>query len=516
MSSSNSSSGYPRAQLESLIGARRYPEALRLITSLEAEHPGDRDLLYARAYCLAAMGNLEEARQAAQTLGVIYGDPRGSQILAQIGAAETPVKAGQRPTRTGTHSGRRTTAFVAAAVLVLLVAGGGVFFWLSTESEKAVPAPTLTVQAPIALETSEGPINLGSHAVPRLLDWNNDGLFDLLVGGGDGYIWIFLNIGSKSAPLFAKGEIIQDGGRDMRMGDRYTGACFIDINGDGLKDLVISHSRNELGYYPNVGNGRDPSFDGYESFIGPDGEELRTMPETPTGKRQTDIKGCIEVADWDGDGLNDIIVGGFDGYLFLYKNSGTPSGPRFETEPDIFLRGGEPIKSAYNIHPKAYDFNGDGLLDLSFGNNWANVHILTNTRGSGVLDFSSGVLLRFEDGRKFDHTLREIVEDDTIPNFGDLNGDGVADVVTGGKIGIVFVMYGVSHRELMQRIDVTLAEHGDNLQAALRADEALRKTYEAQHLSLRQLVQDIQPAAEVRQEIRDWYMSHPEIAPLRP
>lgn len=118
MSLPNASSGRPRAQIESLIGARRYPEALRLIATLEAEHPGNRDLLYARAYCLAAMGNMEDARQAAQTLGVIYGDPRGAQLLAQIDATRDSAPSTSRKAQPW----KKISAVVAGIALVVLLA----------------------------------------------------------------------------------------------------------------------------------------------------------------------------------------------------------------------------------------------------------------------------------------------------------------------------------------------------------------------------------------------------------
>lgn len=151
MSLPNDSSGHPRAQIESLIGARRYPEALRLIATLEAEHPGDRDLLYARAYCLAATGDMEEARQAAQTLSAIYADPRGAQLLAKLSAAKTPTAGEQRPARTVTQSRRRAITFIAATVLLLLVAGVGAYFQLSTRSEVSTP----TVPAELRVAGSE-------------------------------------------------------------------------------------------------------------------------------------------------------------------------------------------------------------------------------------------------------------------------------------------------------------------------------------------------------------------------
>ena len=47
--------------------------------------------------------------------------------------------------------------------------------------------------------------NNSGYKVPRLMDWNSDGLVDLLIGAS-GYIWVHLNVGSSSTPVFSGGE----------------------------------------------------------------------------------------------------------------------------------------------------------------------------------------------------------------------------------------------------------------------------------------------------------------------
>jgi hypothetical protein len=41
-------------------------------------------------------------------------------------------------------------------------------------------------------------------AAPELVDWNNDGLMDLLVGEADGRIALFLNQGTRGHPVFSE------------------------------------------------------------------------------------------------------------------------------------------------------------------------------------------------------------------------------------------------------------------------------------------------------------------------
>ena len=45
-------------------------------------------------------------------------------------------------------------------------------------------------------------LSTGYVAAPAVLDWNNDGRKDLLVGSWDGYIWLYLNQGTDASPSF--------------------------------------------------------------------------------------------------------------------------------------------------------------------------------------------------------------------------------------------------------------------------------------------------------------------------
>jgi hypothetical protein len=63
------------------------------------------------------------------------------------------------------------------------------------------------------------PLSVGHTACPEVLDWNNDGKKDLLVGTyNDGKVWLFLNKGTDAEPVFDKGEALQAGGREIKVG----------------------------------------------------------------------------------------------------------------------------------------------------------------------------------------------------------------------------------------------------------------------------------------------------------
>ncbi|HEU5169322.1 MAG TPA: VCBS repeat-containing protein, partial [Gemmatimonadales bacterium] len=78
------------------------------------------------------------------------------------------------------------------------------------------------------------------------------------------------------------------------------------------------------------------------------------------------------LADLDGDGDTDLLVGSDDKGLSLYRNEGTRAAPRFVPAPSFRLD--VPPLSA----PAAGDLDGDGRPELIVGN-----------MGGGVLYFGS-------------------------------------------------------------------------------------------------------------------------------
>ena len=56
---------------------------------------------------------------------------------------------------------------------------------------------------------------MGSNASPEVVDWNEDGLLDLLVasGTGDEAVWLYLNKGTKEQYKFESYEELKAGGK---------------------------------------------------------------------------------------------------------------------------------------------------------------------------------------------------------------------------------------------------------------------------------------------------------------
>jgi hypothetical protein len=86
------------------------------------------------------------------------------------------------------------------------------------------------------------------------------------------------------------------------------------------------------------------------------------------------------VADWDGDGKWDLIVGGQNGAVYWMRNTGTRGKPEFKTREMLIGTGegvdqwvplGEQPRRGTRSQPQVFDYNGDGKLDLLVGD-WSN------------------------------------------------------------------------------------------------------------------------------------------------
>jgi hypothetical protein len=69
---------------------------------------------------------------------------------------------------------------------------------------------------------------------PALVDWDDDGDLDLLVGGFDGTIHVFLNVGTRRAPQFTGSNFrVQADGKDLKIPGGHAAPVVVDWDGDG-------------------------------------------------------------------------------------------------------------------------------------------------------------------------------------------------------------------------------------------------------------------------------------------
>ncbi|MBF0288113.1 MAG: VCBS repeat-containing protein [SAR324 cluster bacterium] len=150
----------------------------------------------------------------------------------------------------------------------------------------------------------------GVHSRPALIDINQDGLLDLLIGNFKGQLVHYLQSSTDTGRSF---QLIHRRylGLDLGIGASPTAA---DLNNDKNQELIIGSDHGDIIGFQPVPIEQDPTRWGWKqdsSYF----EKLRK--EFPLGNAPA-------FADIDQDGDVDMFVGGEDGSLYYYRNDGKP------------------------------------------------------------------------------------------------------------------------------------------------------------------------------------------------
>lgn len=256
---------------------------------------------------------------------------------------------------------------------------------------------------------------------PRSIDWNADGKLDLLLATG-GYIVLYTNSGTASAPAFTGAGRVKAAGVEIATGTTTSAMTLCDVTGDGVPDLVVSDSSNKLRVYRNLAAaGATPNYTTAVIVKNAAGADF-ALPD-----RRFDL------GDWDGDGKPDLVTGSFSGAMRLYLNVGTATDSRFDTYSTL-------LSDSYNIFPRLFDLNGNGLVDFLRGINWGDIRYW---RDGGSLGLGSSMTFTLSDSNNASPDLHALT-DGAMVDFGDYNGDGKLDLLVGGHAGDkIYLAYGV-------------------------------------------------------------------------
>lgn len=159
------------------------------------------------------------------------------------------------------------------------------------------------------------------------------------------------------------------------------------------------------------------------------------------------------MCDWNGDGLQDLIVGEIQGHLFYFENRGTRGKPAFAGGQFLML-GDKPLRLTHYTTPKAVDWDDDGDLDLIVGRaNGGQVLFIENVgtptrpelalRGRIEADGKPiSIPHQLTPGENIFHQ-----EYMCMPEVVDWDGDGDKDLLVGGYItGAVFYFENTRNR----------------------------------------------------------------------
>jgi hypothetical protein len=141
----------------------------------------------------------------------------------------------------------------------------------------------------------------GSNAMPALGDLDGDGDLDLLVGQSNGALSFYRNDGTPGAPRFALAA--------ERMGEISTGRrsapALVDLDADGLLDLVLGSEAGGLTVLRNEGTSEAPRF----------AQEVEWDVALPP-------LSAPALGDLDGDGAMDLLSGSMSGGVTFWRGAG--------------------------------------------------------------------------------------------------------------------------------------------------------------------------------------------------
>lgn len=286
----------------------------------------------------------------------------------------------------------------------------------------------------------------GEHAAPAFVDFNGDGLMDLVIAtqanqsGGYAYdhLELYKNIGTANKAVYKK--VDNDFASLTRYQIGYLAPTFADIDGDGRPDMLVGRQDGKTMYFKNMA---DSGGSLQMKLVAVDYQNIRA------GGFSTPCFGHIS-----SDTLFDLVMGRDSGTFIYYQNMGSRTKPVFKKITDslgsvrtnIYYYGnwvydskGRLIDSTRYLQPIGRsapvlaDLDHDGKMDLVSGSFYGEMFFWFD-----IQDHMTGTFARTD--TVFYNTLTKKKENKflglfTMPSAADLDGDGYPDMLVGNGMG---------------------------------------------------------------------------------
>ena len=282
--------------------------------------------------------------------------------------------------------------------------------------------------------------------VGYMIDVDNDGLKDMVIAPNAAFetkeknqIRYYRNAGSKNKAdfKFDRSNFIIEQMLDL---GGNSSPAFIDIDNDGDKDLLVMNNgdyyeslgiKDRIALFENTGDAEEPIFELKDSdFLGLTDSSL--------------IGASLSVGDIDNNGKEDILIGTINGSLYWFANEGNSW--KFKTNQ---LLNYEKQSGESSWSPAVIDYNKDGINDLLVGFYNGNVALFEGLNKTGLPNFkwiSSNAW-----GMKANDWLQNSSEPKfssygyASPSVGDIDNDGTLEIIIGGYNDVLRVYHVDGH-----------------------------------------------------------------------
>ncbi len=190
---------------------------------------------------------------------------------------------------------------------------------------------------------------------PTFGDIDSDNDLDLMLGQADGTILLYSNTaGQGNFPIYTliQPQLTNNFGNPIDVGQSAS-PQLVDVNRDGKLDLLIGEKSSNINYYENTGTPFSPEFTLNNPNFG--GVNVNTYPFLYSYSNPVLI---------DSAGVYTLFVGAAVGYIYQYTNIDNNLNGTFTLVDSMCYDIYEPYRSTLDIA----DINGDGKVEILVGN----------------------------------------------------------------------------------------------------------------------------------------------------